>query len=544
MNTHADKTKKNKRQTVAKSLPNLQSSSEPTLKYVDRRPESIAQRKLQEAINIAPQVKQLRAYQDLADNSPQVKQLRSYQSMADNFSFQTIQRKENLKDETLQGKLEPIQKKENRTGLPDNLKSGIENLSSYSLDDVKVHYNSNKPAQLQAHAYAQGTDIHLGSGQEKHLPHETWHVVQQKQGRVKPTMQMKDNVNINNDDKLEREADVMGAKAVQLKAHTEYMQIFNSKGSSDNIVQRSWEKNPESDVHLWNEAKDGLAWFYEKDLMKFQIVNEEKATKEWLAFYKYYEGQNKSYEEWNTLFKGSTPEKKVDVKDARAAATHTVGNYKARNAVISTLTKYDLLATCTAKNWSVYSLTNYNDIFSDFKKNYVIITNLTLFDDDVENQWINHFEAALPIIKGFQNLGAGDEEHAGSIVNRGDSEGVLKAMGLYDDLNKLTDGTTTSVTWETKFVGVTSTAKGEDPSMNQYAKSGAVVWILTIAKEHHGFDFQELIGEGYVGEKEITFPMGVKVKVNSVKTHRTETHATLRPSGCKNAKYTIYGEIF
>ena len=82
---------------------------------------------------------------------------------------------------------EPIQKKEatpSQTGLPDQLKTGIENLSGHSMDDVKVHYNSEKPAQLQAHAYAQGTDIHLGAGQEKHLPHEAWHVVQQKQGRV------------------------------------------------------------------------------------------------------------------------------------------------------------------------------------------------------------------------------------------------------------------------------------------------------------------------------------------------------------------------
>jgi len=47
-----------------------------------------------------------------------------------------------------------IQKKENNTGLPDNLKSGIENLSGYSMDDVKVHYNSNNPVQLNAHAYA------------------------------------------------------------------------------------------------------------------------------------------------------------------------------------------------------------------------------------------------------------------------------------------------------------------------------------------------------------------------------------------------------
>jgi hypothetical protein len=35
------------------------------------------------------------------------------------------------------------------------------------MDDVKVHYNSAKPAQLNAHAYAQGTDIHIASGQEK-----------------------------------------------------------------------------------------------------------------------------------------------------------------------------------------------------------------------------------------------------------------------------------------------------------------------------------------------------------------------------------------
>ena len=107
----------------------------------------------------------------------------------------------------------PVQKKENNTGLPDQLKSGIENLSGHSMDDVKVHYNSDKPAQLNAHAYAQGADIHLAAGQEKHLAHEAWHVVQQKQGRVKPTLQMKGKVNINDDKGLEKEADMMGARA-------------------------------------------------------------------------------------------------------------------------------------------------------------------------------------------------------------------------------------------------------------------------------------------------------------------------------------------
>ena len=80
---------------------------------------------------------------------------------------------------------------------------------------MKVHYNSDKPAQLQAHAYAQGSEIHVAPEQEQHLPHEAWHVVQQAQGRVRPTMQMKNAVSLNDDAGLEREADVMGALALQ-----------------------------------------------------------------------------------------------------------------------------------------------------------------------------------------------------------------------------------------------------------------------------------------------------------------------------------------
>ena len=104
----------------------------------------------------------------------------------------------------------------NDTGLPDNVKTNTEKLSGISLNDVKVHYNSDKPAQLHAHAYAQGTDIHVGPGQEQHVPHEAWHVVQQKQGRVNATKQMKGMVPVNDDAGLEKEADVMGAKAVQM----------------------------------------------------------------------------------------------------------------------------------------------------------------------------------------------------------------------------------------------------------------------------------------------------------------------------------------
>ena len=142
MNIHADKTpEKNNEETTSKG------KADSKVPFMDQRPNTVTQKKIQESADKSPQANQLKSVQEMADNSPQNK---------------------------------VVQKKANNTGLPDHLKGGIENLSGISLDDVKVHRNSDKPSQLQAHAYAQGTDIHLGPGQEKHLPHEAWHVVQQR----------------------------------------------------------------------------------------------------------------------------------------------------------------------------------------------------------------------------------------------------------------------------------------------------------------------------------------------------------------------------
>ncbi|MCP4548391.1 MAG: DUF4157 domain-containing protein [bacterium] len=113
---------------------------------------------------------------------------------------------------------EPVQREaeENRTGMPDRLKAGLEGLSGLDLSWVRVHYNSPKPAQLAALAYTQGQDIHVGPGQERHLPHEGWHAVQQMEGRVRPTLQAY-GLGINDDVGLEREADVMAGRALQMR---------------------------------------------------------------------------------------------------------------------------------------------------------------------------------------------------------------------------------------------------------------------------------------------------------------------------------------
>lgn len=128
----------------------------------------------------------------------------------------------------------PVQRVANHTGLPDELKTGVENLSGYSMDDVQVYYNSNKPATLGALAYAQGTDIHIAPGQEEHLPHEAWHVAQQKQGRVAATRQLKGNVAVNDDKGLENEADKMGARATTI--------LTSQATTASRVFQRSGDQ--------------------------------------------------------------------------------------------------------------------------------------------------------------------------------------------------------------------------------------------------------------------------------------------------------------
>lgn len=167
----------------------------------------------------------------------------------------TVQRQEIPEEE------EPLQKKsENSTGMPDNLKSGVESLSGIDMSDVRVHYNSSKPAEVGALAYTQGTNIHVALGQERHLPHEAWHVVQQTQGRVRPTMQLK-GVTVNDDAELENEASAMGEKAlentVQLKGESKEEKLLQGKLEP---MKRSVSKEEELLQGKWGDfdAKDRI----------------------------------------------------------------------------------------------------------------------------------------------------------------------------------------------------------------------------------------------------------------------------------------------
>ena len=191
--------------------------------------------------------------------------------------FETAQRAE--EEELLQGKFSnpataQLEEKPNNTGLPNQLKAGIESLSGMSMDGVKVHYNSDKPAQLNAHAYAQGTDIHVAPGQEQHLPHEAWHVVQQAQGRVKPTTQMK-GTSVNDDVGLETEADVMGAKALQRAANPIQTHQSLMTGSLSTAQLRTKEVNESAKKH-YDDGWGALYNIQDDDTLKATVTGEKR----------------------------------------------------------------------------------------------------------------------------------------------------------------------------------------------------------------------------------------------------------------------------
>lgn len=93
--------------------------------------------------------------------------------------------------------------KENRTGIPTQLKERMEQHAGMSFDDVRVHYNSDMPARLGALAYTQGNQVEISPGQERHLSHEPGHVTQQKCELVRPTGWLV-GVNINENSSLEQ----------------------------------------------------------------------------------------------------------------------------------------------------------------------------------------------------------------------------------------------------------------------------------------------------------------------------------------------------
>jgi hypothetical protein len=112
----------------------------------------------------------------------------------------------------------PLRQKSGGLPMPDEVRAKMETAFGADFSDVRVHIGQ-EATSLGAIAYTWGTNIHFAPGQynphtlqgQKLLGHELWHVVQQKNGRVKNPFG--GGVAVVQDHALEAEADRMGIKA-------------------------------------------------------------------------------------------------------------------------------------------------------------------------------------------------------------------------------------------------------------------------------------------------------------------------------------------
>jgi Domain of unknown function (DUF4157) len=244
------------RQPPARAAAEYASTPDAIATLADDRREAVTQRRLVAATALSPRLASQRALMEDIHNSPNVvaQRHRVTSLLAKAAQPAPLQCREGEAG-TGPG--------ENPSGLPAPLKAGVESLSGLSMDGVEVHYNSAQPAQLDALAYAQGSEIHVAPGQERHLPHEAWHVVQQAQGRVRPTIHTMGGAAVNDDAVLEREADAMGAKALAATAQPD---LSTAIRPARPIAQRAPVPVVSLGItHLVHENDDSIFEGYEVD---------------------------------------------------------------------------------------------------------------------------------------------------------------------------------------------------------------------------------------------------------------------------------------
>lgn len=145
MNTHFNKSSENKKQAVAHSLPKMQRYRESSSPFVDKRPEAIAQRQLNEGVNQNPHIQQLKVRQEIANNSPKVEQLKVYQNLADDSkvqltagpgSSQTVQEKQT------QERANPAKQLKNKALVNDD--KGIESEADITRGEAGFNFQLKK----------------------------------------------------------------------------------------------------------------------------------------------------------------------------------------------------------------------------------------------------------------------------------------------------------------------------------------------------------------------------------------------------------------
>ncbi len=128
--------------------------------------------------------------------------------------------------------------------LPAPVQAKMADAFDFDFSNVRVHQGAEAPA-MGALAYTQGSDVHFAPGQydpgsargQELIGHELAHVVQQSEGRVAATTQLK-GVGLNDDSALEVEADTWGARAARGESVGRSSGVTEVSGGSGAAVQR------------------------------------------------------------------------------------------------------------------------------------------------------------------------------------------------------------------------------------------------------------------------------------------------------------------
>jgi len=205
--------------------------------FADNRSQTVNQAKLIDGINNSPKLVGQRKAQEAIFGNNSTAQLMGTEEELMQGKFENPAQMMTEEEELMQGKFEaPIQRmgeeeelmqgkfsnpptiqKKASNGLPSDLNANLESTLNTDFSDVNIHTNSNDAVQMNALAYAQGTDVHFAPGQfkpntssgQKLIGHEFAHVVQQAEGRVKPTAEV-NGMPVNDNKGLEGEADKIG----------------------------------------------------------------------------------------------------------------------------------------------------------------------------------------------------------------------------------------------------------------------------------------------------------------------------------------------
>ena len=119
----------------------------------------------------------------------------------------------------------PVQRRSENGGLPEAVRAKMEHAFASDFSEVRIDPSSPKAAEIGAWAYAQGETVHFAPGKfqprsqagQRLIAHELAHVVQQRQGRVRPTARL-GGLPVNAEARLEQEADRLATRATRDQA--------------------------------------------------------------------------------------------------------------------------------------------------------------------------------------------------------------------------------------------------------------------------------------------------------------------------------------